>query len=719
MRSQRVLQCVASIAVLAGGVAKAETPAGAALSGATGQRDLPIRKVVLFSSGVGYFEHTGRVSDDATIELRFKTNQINDLLKSLVLEDMDGGRVGTVVYPSQDPIAKTLRSFQVDISSNPSLGELLNQLRGANVSVEVHGRQLEGTILGVEQKKTIVGKDNTITVWVLNLIAGGSIRAVSLEDVQNLELQDEQLQAELARALAALAQSRDQDKKPVSIEFNGQGERRVRLAYVVETPIWKTSYRLIMPPSDGAPAKLQGWAIVENQTDSDWQNVQLSLVSGRPISFVQNLYQPLYIPRPTVQPRLYASLKPQAYDEGIDWDEEPTEEALADAVRQLMGAARSRSAKGGRRPQGGGGGAGGGGGVQNGWRETGNAAGVLVPGMPMMMPPLDATAAVVSVAAARELGELFQYVVGDVSLPRQKSAMIPIVTDDIEVQRVSIYNQSVLAKHPLNGARLKNTTGKHLLHGPITVFDDHAYAGDARIDNLPPDQERLLSYAIDLQVRVDATKNETTHTIQTVKIAKGVMQIFRKYVHEQEYVIKNESDREKVILVEHHLRPGWDLVDSPKPIETTETLYRFENTVSAGEVSKLAVKQEQVQAESITLLNKDVGSLVIFTQTSAIPEKVRVAISKAIALKNKAGDTQREVRDTKSRIASITTEQSRIRSNMGAVKQNSDYYNRLMKKLDDQESQIEQLQAELAELEETYQQQRNAFEDYLSDLEVG
>ncbi len=343
----------------------------------------------------------------------------------------------------------------------------------------------------------------------------------------------------------------------------------------------------------------------------------------------------------------------------------------------------------------------------------------VITAMPEMMTPFDATAAVASVAAAREIGELFQYVVGDVSLPRQKSAMIPIVTDDIEVQRVSIYNQSILAKHPLNGARLKNTTGKHLLHGPITVFDDHTYAGDARIDNMPPDQERLLSYAIDLQVRVDATKNETTHTIQTVKITKGVMQIFRKYVHEQEYLIRNESDREKVILVEHHLRPGWELVDSPKPIETTETLYRFENNVSASETAKLAVKQQQVQAESITLLNKDVGSLVIFTQTDAIPEKVRVALSKAIALKNKADDTQREVRDTKSRIASITSEQSRIRSNMGAVRHNSDYYNRLMKKLDDQESQIEQHQAVLAELEETYQQQRKAFEDYLSDLEVG
>src|SRR5688572_15149695 len=349
----------------AGAKPPATAPAGQA------QQDVPVKVVVLFSSGVGYFEHFGTVKGDGSTELRFKTQQINDILKSLVLQDMDGGKVAAVTYPSQDPVAKTLRSFQVDITSNPSLAELLNQLRGAKVTVTAGTDEVAGVVVGVEKKQRPVGKGDDgklAEVAVLNLLTEGGIRSVQLDEVRNLKIDDPQLREELQRALAALSQARDQDKKPVTVSFRGQGERRVRLGYVVEAPVWKTSYRLILsdekegadpqgvergraaqPGPDGGQlsrlarpgfdprandavvsatdaaeksplpgdGRLQGWAIIENQTDSDWSDVQLSLVSGRPISFIQDLYQPLYIPRPIVKPELYASLRPQTYDAGM------------------------------------------------------------------------------------------------------------------------------------------------------------------------------------------------------------------------------------------------------------------------------------------------------------------------------------------------------------------------------------------------------------------
>src|SRR5204862_8136507 len=153
-----------------------------------------------------------------------------------------------------------------------------------------------------------------------------------------------------------------------------------------------------------------------------------------------------------------------------------------------------------------------------------------VSGGPAGVRMTDATQSVASLASASKVGELFQYTVGNVSLPRQRSAMIPIVTDDVEVERLSIYNPTVLPRNPLNGARVKNTTGKHLLQGPITVLDGSSYAGDARIDNLPPTQERMISYGVDLQMTVDATKNKQETFLQTGKIVKGVLQLTRKYV---------------------------------------------------------------------------------------------------------------------------------------------------------------------------------------------
>ena len=289
---------------------------------------VPVKQVVLFSSGVGYFEHGGTVNGNAATSLPFKAEQINDVLKSLVLQDLDGGRVSVVSYPSQDPLGKALRSFQVDLTSNPSMAELLNQLRGAKVTLtSAGGEKIEGTVLGVEKQKQTLGKDKDQIVEqpFANLVTPAGIKSVDLSTVKDVQLDDPALRDEMARALAAMASARDKDRKPVSINFAGDGERRVRVGYVVEAPIWKTSYRLILPDTESAKPKIQGWAIVENQTDSDWTDVKLSLVSGRPISFVQDLYTPLYVPRPTVVPELYASLRPQTYDDAIAADESKVE----------------------------------------------------------------------------------------------------------------------------------------------------------------------------------------------------------------------------------------------------------------------------------------------------------------------------------------------------------------------------------------------------------
>jgi hypothetical protein len=671
----------------------------ATTAGGLPQVDIPVRKVVLYSSGVGYFEHLGSVTGNSSTELHFKTGQINDILKSLVLQDLDGGRVGTVVYPSQDPLTKTLRSFQVDLSNNPSLAELLIQIRGSPVKVMIQGEWLQGAILGLEKRpKVEPDKEQVVASWALILIIKGSIRTVPLSEVQLIELEDVQLREELYKALSALAQARDQAKKPVLITFEGEGERRVRVGYIVEAPVWKMSYRLLLPARPEEPAKIQGWAIVENQTDSDWHDAQLSLVSGRPISFVQELYAPLYLPRPVVKPELYAGLRPQTYESGIESPASKAAEQPAPAppspprARALAGAIPGKP-----RPESG-------------------------PGTPFESEseqPLDPTASVIAAAAAGQVGELFQYSMDQVSLPRQRSAMIPIIADSLAVERVSIYNQAVLPHHPLSGARLHNTTGKHLLQGPITVLDDNAYGGDARIDNLPPGQERLLSYAIDLQVQVNATNQRHESKIQTGKLVKGVLQLTRKSVFAQEYVAENRADRDKVLVVEHPFRRGWTLVESPKPMEITDTVYRFRGSVPAGKTTILAVKEEIIQGETIAILPTDLGQLEFYSRMGEIPKDVRDALLKAMSLKSALVETERQIKERHQQLTEITNEQQRIRENMATVSPTSQYYTRLLTKLNDQETIMEKLHGEIEQLKHTFEHQRNELETYLSNTTVG
>jgi len=659
-------------------------------------QSVPVTKVMLFSSGVGYFEHAGTVQGNSSTELRFKTSQINDILKSLMLQDQDGGRIGTVTYPSQDPLSKTLKSFQVDIAQNPTLADLLNQLRGARVSVQTAGERLAGTVMGVEVRQKASTLGQPIASPVLNLLSGATIRSVELQSISNLSLDDPQLEDELGKALAALAQARDQDKKPVTIAFTGAGDRRVRIGYVVETPVWKTSYRLLLEPKSNV-ARIQGWAIVENQTESDWNNVSLSLVSGRPISFTMDLYQPLYAKRPNVVPELFASLRPQVYAGGIS--------ATADSV-QLRGAAGGAAQRrigydANGRP------------LVNQLQEVV----VTATGVAEAAKAYFSDNSVQSVANALKLGQLFQYTVGNVTLARQKSAMIPIITDTVCIERVSIFNARVLGSNPLNGVWFKNTTGKHLLQGPMTVLEKDAYAGDAQIDNVPPDQSRLVSYGIDLDVMV-SQRFEQAESVVGAKVVKGTLELNRKLVQTTTYAADNKSAQDKELVIEHAVQPEWKLVDTPKPFETTQSVYRFKGAAPANKVTTLAVKQEWVRNETISLVDNDLSELLTYSRSGQMPKSVRDALAQAVQLKQAVADLDQQITARTQQIGEITAEQTRIRENMRTVAPNSQYYDRLLSKLNEQESTIEKVQGERKDLMAKRDAARAELQRYLETLNV-
>ncbi|MBA3710206.1 MAG: hypothetical protein H0W83_15455 [Planctomycetes bacterium] len=678
---------------------------------AANKADVQVRKVVLFSSGVGYFEHEGTVAGNAATELRFKTGQINDILKSLLLEDRDGGTVGTVDYASLDPLEKTLKSFQVDITGNPTLAQLLNQLRGAKVTVTIQTEKVVGTILGVEKRTKVIGdKNQTVETWVLNLLSVSTIRQLPLEDVQNVTLEDQALQEELTKALTALTQARDQDKKPVVIHFDGKGNRRVRLGYVVETPVWKTSYRLVMPAKAGDKGALQGWAIVENQTDNDWKDVNLSLVSGRPVSFVQDLYRPLYVPRPTVEPELFASLRPQTYSGGMDaaGADKLADRKADNGRRQLRGREEAEKS----------------------FKDATFARAATAPAgaamdaaeleeAPSESLAMNAVASVTSAAAAEKLGELFQYSVPNVTLQRQRSAMLPIVTDPVQVEKVSIFNLNVLASHPLNGAIITNTTGKHLLQGPMTVLDGGGYAGDATIDNVPPGDHRLISFAIDIPVRVDATSHHDESRVVSGRIVNGILVLTNKLVGTQEYQIDNTSEDAKTIIVEHPFRQGWKLTDGAEPFEKTPALYRYKVPVAAKKSAKHVVTEEYIQTQSLAIIDLDFPAIEFYIKTGTIPQKVKDALAKAAKIKGEMAETQRASDARQNEINAIGVDQNRLRENMRTVQnQQSQYYQRLLTKLNDQETQVEAKQVELEKLRTTLEAKRKELTDYLANLQV-
>ena len=448
----------------------------------------------------------------------------------------------------------------------------------------------------METRKKELDKDKTIDVDVLNLLTDEGLRAVPMETVSRIKFTNAKLDAELRRALALLASSHATDKKAVTLSFQGKGDRKARIGYVQETPVWKTSYRLEL--SDKKAPFLQGWAIVENMTEEDWSGVDLTLVSGRPISFNMDLYEPLYVSRPTVEMELYASLRPQVYGQDLAPGRWNSRRGVAE---NSITPRKNRYAPA-KSPGGFGGGMGG----------FAYAAPASPPVVHFSVPeagePMDLRQGVQSLAQAGNVGELFRYAIATpVTLPRQQSAMLPIVNEGVKGEKVSIYNEGVQVKHPLNGLRLINTTKLHLMQGPITVFDDNVYAGDAKIEDLAPGSQRLLSYAMDLDTEVAPESKFMPEELLSVRLYKGTLIATNKWVRTRDYTVKNSGHKEKKVLIEYPLDPIWKLVAPEKPEEKTRDCYRFAVAAQPGEPAKLHVEEERTDRQQIALSNVDDG----------------------------------------------------------------------------------------------------------------
>ena len=671
-------------------------PAGAPAQAEEKDVSVPISALVLFTSGVGYFQHDGTVEGNAKMELTFSASQINDLLKSLVLRDLDGGTISSVTYSSRDPITRTLKSFSIDLTSNPTLASLLIQTRGEAITVTLgSGNTLTGTIISVESRQVAAGTKGEIAGDFLTLNAAAGVSSIALSDIQGIRFLRKEVQDDLAQALQVLSSSHGIEKKKVVLHFTGTGKRRVRIGYILESPVWKTSYRLVL--GDAASHLLQGWALVENTSDTDWRSVALTLVSGRPITFTMDLYQPLYIQRPEVPLELYQSLLPKTNQMAMEEQASAAEAMDEEAASAPASPAPSAKAEAPREML----------------RRAASGAGASLGG------DFSVSQGVAAAARGGQVGELFQYAIeAPVTLSRQQSAMLPILNQQVTGERYSLFNEGTDPTHPLNAVRLKNSSPLHLMQGPITVFDAGTYAGDAQITDLAPGAEQLVTYAMDLDTEVQAVPGSSPTSLVSVRISKGIFLYTSKAQQERIYTIKNNGTKSRTVLIEHPYQPEWTLAAPKDALERTRDAYRFAVPVAAGKSASLSVVQTRTIEQSIALSSLGSDQVALYLRNPVVSQSVRAALQKLAALQQKASDTASQRALKEQRVSDIGSDQSRIRANMERLSQSSDLYKRYVKTLSDEEDELAKLRDDVAKLRDLETAQRKDVADYIQTLEV-
>ncbi len=734
---------------------------------------LPITRVVLFSAGVAYFHREGDVTGEGRLDLRFDEGDVNDLLKSLILTDKDGGKVRAVTYDNRMPLDFALKGFAVDVTENPTMGQLMHQVRGEKVEVaDKTGVVTIGKIVSVErQPPPAMGPDPG---ELLNLLTEDGLQTVELKQLKRIKLVRPELQAEFNKALEMLATARGDNKKAVSVVFSGNGKRKVAVGYVVEAPLWKPSYRLSV--DEKGAARIQGWATVENTTDEDWTNVKVGLVAGRPMSFQMDLYDPLFVPRPMVEPDLFASLRPPMYQGGLN----PTNPAMGMAMGNNGGnpAMGNNFGNGANQlgNQGFGNGANqlggqfqggfGGGGFQGG--QFGNLGGQFglqgggfqgnfngyLPRVPrpnlrdlqgdrlsyaeyvnrlrgnptaqtgekppaqVVRDPLDKQAGALA-AADGTLGDMFEYTIEEpITLGKQKSALLPLVNEAVEGTRMSIFNASTLAKHPLLGLKLVNKTKLHLAQGPVAVYDGGTFAGDARLPDIKPGETRLVSYAIDLGTEVVVQPGVTKRTLLSAIVEEGKLVMRTGQKRTTTYLIRNRNPQDRTVIVEHPQNAAWKLVSPAKPDDQTRSFYRFESAVKSGALVTLEVTEESPGTDVYALTSASREELLYYAALKEAKPAVREVFKKLLDLRAKVDDAQHGIAEEQAALKEIAEDQDRIRKNIERAPKESDAFKRYLKKFDDQETEIEKRQARVRELKADLAKHEKALKEFAENAKA-
>jgi hypothetical protein len=614
-----------------------------------------------------------------------------------------------------------LRALPLSLGEEPTQQDLYNSLRGARVEVTCLGGGFSGRILSLEARTLPAANDESKVGTerrFLTVVADtGATRTLELTTSTIVRLLDTTLRGDLNTYLELLDRNRTEGVRHLTLMDRGTGVRDLRVSFLSEVPVWKSTYRILFTDdlkAGGAgssnkteTATLQGFSVVDNTTGEDWKNVQLSLIAGSPQSFLQPLSQPIYARRPEIPIAQDAQLTPQTHASAVDSVSEDRAPAVA-GVAGMSGIGM-------------GSGAGVAGGVMGG---IGNAPAGVAPQRAIGLPRVSASRGVMLNSAApmvpyetvasksitpstttAAFDDFFAYNLTDpVTIPRNGSALVPILQTKINSERVTLWSPS--ESTPLRALWITNSSDLTLDRGSFSIVENGAFGGEGLLEAIHPREKRLLSYAADQAVRVSVDYRNDSRRVTTIAASNGILRATTAEVAEVEYLVHNAAPDARMVIVEQPRRAGWELDSDPKPAETTPTAYRFRVATAPRATERLHIGERHTFEQHFRLIDSTEQQLIVFLQNTKANPAVMQQLEPVFAAKRAVASLDKEIGDKQNAINQLVEDQKRLRDNLGALKGSAEERSlakRYTAELNTQEDMLATMRRDLAGLQQQLQ----------------
>lgn len=704
-----------------------------ATPGATVTDRLPVRHVALYKNGVGYFQHDGHVRGNQTVTIAFTTAQLNDVLKSLTAIDMNGGRIADVSYNSTAPLDQRLNTLQIPIGQKTTTAEFLDALRGARVEIRNAGTAATGRLLSVEivnsasnDEDKESSKQITPRTELSVMTDSGELRTFRLTPATSVHLLEHDVNQEIGRYLSLIASTRAADVRKMAISAEGTGDRELIVSYISEVPVWKSTYRIVLPSDAKQKPLLQGWAVVDNTVGEDWDNVELALIAGAPQSFIENISQPYYAHRPEIGLPTTAMLTPQTHDAtlnrapaaGLTLYEQMGLASKADRFTSsndrlenhaklngppaIHGSTQSVTVEATGGPIGTGTGAGFGGGV---FRSSS-----MISAMEQQ----------ISTAATQDIGDLFEYRIKQpVTIHKNQSALVPILQARIDAEKVTLWSPG--KARPLRALWLTNSSGLTLDGGTFSIQEAQTFAGEGLMDAIRPNEKRLISYAADPAVQVKPEVKGEGQLTTLVRIHHGVMYKESQERQQHTYTVRNQDSTEREVIIEHPQRDGWHLANGAKPEETSSSAYRFRLKVEPEKTSSLEFDEVHPLSTNYLLSSLTPDQITLFAHQGWMNQRLESALRPIMQQKDEIAGYAEQITSTKSKIDAIFDDQKRLRENLTALKGGTEVRSlaqRYTSELNREEDELGSLRKELGDLQDRHNAANQKLNEMMEQLEM-